>query len=263
MKKFKVEISFVLCVLLCVVGNKFILLINYIFALLLHELAHLFVALKHGYTLKEFKLSMFGVAVELGEKIDDKDSFIINLSGPVFNLFLSLICVAFYWFLPSSYYVLNSFCVANLTLAIFNLLPIYPLDGGKIFCSILGIKKQKIVQKFICFSLFVLSIVLFIKSCFVKINFVFLLLALFFATTKLNHENDMSLLKFSKNKHIEKVELLKINGNETLFELLKKIQSRKYTIFYLNIETSRYIDEDQIINLATKYPLSTKIGAIA
>ena len=132
MKKFKVGISFLLLVLVCVVFQKFTLLINYILALMLHELAHIFVATKCGYTLKEFKLSLFGVAVELNEKIDEKDSFAINISGPFFNLFLCLICVALYWLIPVSFSILNTFCISNLTLAIFNLLPIYPLDGFKL-----------------------------------------------------------------------------------------------------------------------------------
>ena len=112
-----------------------VLLINYILALTLHELAHIFVATKRGYTLKEFKISLFGVAVELNEKIDENDSFVVNISGPVFNLFLCLICVAFYWFIPKSFVVLNTFCISNLTLAIFNLMPIYPLDGFNIIES--------------------------------------------------------------------------------------------------------------------------------
>ena len=66
----------------------------------------------------------------------------------------------------------------------------------------------------------------------------------------------MSLFKYSKNKKIEKVEILKLTGDETLFELLKKIQSRRYTIFYLNQTTPKYIDEDEIIELSTKYPLT-------
>ena len=151
MKKFKIGFSFLLLILICAITQNFLLLINYLLALTFHELAHLFIALKRGYTLKKFKLSLFGVSVELTENVEDKDAFAINMAGPVLNLFLCLICVAFYWFIPNSYQVLNVFCISNLTLGFFNLLPIYPLDGGKIFISIIGAKKYKRVEKFIGF----------------------------------------------------------------------------------------------------------------
>ena len=176
MKKFKIGISFLLLVLVCAICQKFTLLINYILALMLHELAHIFVATKRGYTLKEFKLSLFGVAVELKEKIDEKDSFAINISGPFFNLFLCLICVALYWLIPVSFVVLNTFCISNLTLAIFNLLPIYPLDGGKIFNSMLGAKIYQIFEKIICIACGVLCVILFIFNLLNKTKWVFLLL---------------------------------------------------------------------------------------
>ena len=262
MKKFKIAFSFLLLILLCVVCGKFILLINYIFALILHELAHIFVATKRGYTLKNFKLSLFGVAVELNEKIDEKDSFAINISGPFFNLFLCIVCVALYWLIPISFSILNTFCISNLTLAIFNLLPIYPLDGGKVFHSILGAKKYKIFEKIICLVCSVLFMALFIFNLLNKTKWLFLFFAIFFLTIKTKKSNEMSLFKYSKNKKIEKVEILKLTGNETLFELLKKIKTKRYTIFYLNKTTPKYIDEDEIIELSTKYPLTHTINLI-
>ena len=207
MKKFKIGISFLLLVLVCVICQKFTLLINYILALILHELAHIFVATKRGYTLKEFKLSLFGVAVELNEKIDEKDSFAINISGPFFNLFLCLICVALYWLIPVSFSILNTFCISNLTLAIFNLLPIYPLDGGKIFHSILGAKNYKIFEKLIYLGFGILFIALFILNLLNKTKWLFLLLAIFFLTNKTTKGNEMSLFKYSKNKKIEKEQI--------------------------------------------------------
>ena len=262
MKNFKIGISFLLLVCLCAICGKFVLLINYILALLFHELAHIFVATKRGYTLKEFKLSLFGVAVELNEKIDEKDSFVINISGPFFNLFLCLVCVSFYWLIPLSFQILNTFCISNLTLAIFNLLPLYPLDGGKIFHSIFGTKKYKILEKAICLICGIFCVILFIFNIFNKVKWLCLLLAIFFFTIKSKKGNEMTLFKHSKNKKIEKVEILKITGQETLFELLKKIKTRTYTIFYFNKNKPKYIDEDELIHISTINPLTSSINFI-
>lgn len=262
MKKFKIGISFLFLVLICVITQKFLLLINYILALILHELAHLFVAIKRGYSLKNFKLSLFGIAVDLNEKIDDKDSFAINISGPILNLFLCLVCVALYWLIPQSFLILNTFCIANLTLAVFNLLPIYPLDGGKIFASMVSNKSYKIAEKFIRYAISISLILIFIFTLNKETNWFLILFAVFFLLTNNNHENKMTLFKYSHNKTIEKVVLLKITGEESLFELLKKIQTRKYTIFYFNKTKPQYIDEDQIIDISTQFPLITKLNEI-
>lgn len=259
MKKFKFSISFLLLVFICVVANKLLLLINYILALTLHELAHVYIATKKGYSLKEFKLSLFGVSIQLNEQIDDNDSFAINIAGPVFNLLLCLICVAMYWLIPVSYKFLNLFCVSNLTLAVFNLLPIYPLDGGKIFASITEKFKYRKLEKLIRYGLSAVTLICFVTSCFYSVNWFFLVLFVFLITSKGRENNKMSLFKFSKSKNFNKVELLKTSGDESLFELLKKIQSKKYTIFYFNLNKPTYIDEDEVIELSTKYPLSTKL----
>ncbi|MBQ8615437.1 MAG: hypothetical protein IJ415_02605, partial [Clostridia bacterium] len=133
MKKFKIGPSFFLLIVVCIMTKNIVLMLNYLLALFLHEIAHLWVAGKRGYSLRTIKLDMFGLAVDLNEKVDDKDQFAINIAGPVCNLFVCVLCLATYWLIPTSYIYLNTFCFSNLILAIFNLLPVYPLDGGKIF----------------------------------------------------------------------------------------------------------------------------------
>ena len=123
MKKIKIGISFFLLTLVAFSCGKINLILNYFFALILHELAHLLVAVKSGYTLKRIKLDMFGLLVELNETIDEKDGFKINIAGPIFNLMLCVVCMALYWLIPVSYFYLNTFCFCNLILAIFILKP--------------------------------------------------------------------------------------------------------------------------------------------
>ena len=258
MKKLKCGFGFILLIIICVATQKFLLLINYLLALVLHELAHIFVATKCGYNLKEFKINLFGISVELDEKIADKDAFAINIAGPIFNLFLAILCMALYWLIPVSFKYLNLFCISNLTLAVFNLLPVYPLDGGKIFKSLIQNNKiynklNKIIKIFLSFSLFLLSI----KH---QTNWLFLVLTIFFLFPN-KSETKLSIFKYTKHKKFEKVVVLKIGKEETLFNLLKRIKPNVYTIFYINSNT-KCLDEDLIIDLSTKYPLTSKIKEI-
>ena len=262
MKKFKLGPSFILLILLGILTNRVGLIVNYLLALTLHELAHLWVAVKNGYSLKLIKLDMFGLSIELNETIDDKDSFKINIAGPVFNLLLCVICLALYWLVPTSYYYLNTFCFANLILAIFNLLPVYPLDGGKIFRGMIkSDKTYKILDCIIRYSLASLFICAFIMSCFKMPNFIMIIMAIFFITSKGKQTPTMSIFKYRQNKSFDKVIILKVLETETLFNLIKQIKQHHYTIFYVPT-IQKYFDEDNIIELSLKHPLTSTLHEI-
>lgn len=263
MKKIKLGLSLILLILFGIITNKVVLIVNYMLALSLHELAHLFVAIKSGYSLKQIKLDMFGMCVELNEKIDDKDCFKINIAGPVFNLLLCVVCMAMYWLIPNSFYYLNTFCFCNLILAIFNLLPVYPLDGGKIFCGIIkSDKNYKRMDRVIRFSLAGLFICAFVVSCFKLPNLLLLILALFFITSKGKQMPTMSIFKHRQNKHFDKVVIIKVEETETLFNLIKQIKSNHYTIFYVP-KLQKYFDEDSVINLSLKHDLTINLKEIS
>lgn len=66
-----------------------------------------------------------------------RDEIIVSLAGPISNFILAIILSKLAIFVPLFYY----FAVINLYLGIFNLLPIPPLDGSKIFLNILPIEK--------------------------------------------------------------------------------------------------------------------------
>lgn len=68
-----------------------------------------------------------------------RDSAIISLAGPVSNLVLATICSIFMRLFISYWVIgfLQPLIVLNVVLAVFNLLPIHPLDGFKIVAGIL------------------------------------------------------------------------------------------------------------------------------
>lgn len=260
MKKFRVGVSLILLVAICLVFKNFLLLLNYFFALILHELAHLFVATARGYKLKQLRLDMFGLSLSLDEKIADKDAFAINIAGPLFNLVLCVICVACYWLVPESYYYLNLFCISNICLAIFNLLPIYPLDGGKIFRSIFKNEKSYLkVDRMLRVALCLIFIALFVLSFFKTINFFYALMAMFLLSSKPNKQPTITIFKTAKEKDFAKIVLIKVNENNTIFDLLKRIKSAHYTIFYCNTTKTHYLDEDMLINFSLTHPLDSKL----
>lgn len=86
-----------------------------------------------------------------------RDELLISLSGPLSNLILAAILSLFH--LP----ILQILIVINVSLAVFNLLPIPPLDGSKIFLNLLpDDQSQEWQQAFSQYGYLLLAILLFL-----------------------------------------------------------------------------------------------------
>ncbi len=258
MRKLRVHPSILLLVALCLIFNRFVLLFNYLSALFLHEMAHVFVATRRGYELKMIRLNVFGISVELDEDVSDRDSFAVNIAGPILNLLLCLVCMSLYWIFPKSIQYLNVFCMSNLTIALFNLLPIYPLDGGKIFRSLFHSEKTYGIFN-MCVRVFLTSlfIVLFIYS----LNLFLLIFALFFAIPTGEKESTFSIFKNKHDRRNTRVNLIKVNSDDTLISLIKIIKKHHYTLFYIP-NLNKFINEDMLVNLTLNNSITSKIRDI-
>ena len=126
---------FVLGFFYAITGQIFIFVICTATAIV-HELGHSFVSANLGYRLNKITLMPFG-AVVVGniEGLKFSDQMKIALAGPIINIAVSLFFIAVWWIYPNCYAYTDVVVYANLSMAVVNLLPIYPLDGGRIiFC---------------------------------------------------------------------------------------------------------------------------------
>lgn len=136
--KFRINASFWLFLVVATVFKQGYFAAMYSIAVVLHELAHYVVASRLFYHCTEIRLSIFG-AVLYGDfqDVTSVDRIKIALAGPVCNLVLCLTCLACWWIIPDSYYYTECFVTANLSMACVNMLPCYPLDGGRVLTGIL------------------------------------------------------------------------------------------------------------------------------
>ena len=118
-------------------GELFLFLISTLVALQ-HECAHAFAAAKLGYKLNAVVLMPFGAVIDGDLKgISLKDEIFVAFCGPLCNLITALFFVAIWWFAPTMYAFTDTAFYASLSIALINLLPAYPLDGGRILqCSL-------------------------------------------------------------------------------------------------------------------------------
>lgn len=114
-------------------GELFLFLLSALVAIQ-HECAHAFAAAKLGYKLNAIVLMPFGAVIDGDLRgISFKDEIFVALCGPLCNLITAAFFVALWWLAPTLYAFTDVACYTSLAIALINLLPAYPLDGGRIF----------------------------------------------------------------------------------------------------------------------------------
>ncbi|EGT3614984.1 peptidase M50 [Clostridium perfringens] len=115
------------------------------FWIIIHELAHYFVLVKLNIESEKFKLHILGARLEIKdyEDLSSREKLIVCSAGPILNCIVAIIFLCIYKFFFKNEYIYSSYEI-NLVLFIFNLLPTYPLDGGKILGAIL---EEKMIFK--------------------------------------------------------------------------------------------------------------------
>ena len=141
-KRFRIHPVFIPFALLLAFCGKSLFLLNSLAAVILHELGHAFSMKNRGYTLSSLVLMPYGATLFSGGNIDRRDEIYISLAGPMANLLAATALSALWWFFPSLYPYTDVMATANLVIAVFNLLPFYPLDMSRIIMSCVTNKKR-------------------------------------------------------------------------------------------------------------------------
>ena len=110
-------------------------------SVLAHELTHSLVALKYGMPVRGITLFLLGGVSQIGKEATRPSSeFVIAFVGPLSSVVLGLIFLGVSEGLEgvnSHVYAITAMAVyVNFMLGIFNMLPAYPMDGGRVFRAV-------------------------------------------------------------------------------------------------------------------------------
>jgi Zn-dependent protease len=192
------NVTFVLAVFFCVV---------------LHELGHALTAKHFGVTTKKITLLPIGGVASL-DKIPEspKQEFLIVIAGPLVNV---VIAVLLYFIVPIQSYAdinfteafdtLTSFTlqnflfylfIVNVALVLFNIIPAFPMDGGRILRALLATKMSRVKATQIATSIGQIIAVLFLLIGLLQ-NPILVIIALF-----------IFLGAYSENQMVQDLELI-------------------------------------------------------
>ncbi len=109
-------------------------------SLLLHELAHSYIAVHNNISIKKISLFIFGGVAHMEKEPDDPlTEFKVAIAGPIMSLIIVLVFILLRNILAISHAhhltiaMLNYVILMNAGIVIFNMIPGFPLDGGRVF----------------------------------------------------------------------------------------------------------------------------------
>ena len=212
-------------------------------ALAFHEMGHLIMMKNARIEINFIKIEPFGITIRLKNSFykSEKNEILIALGGPLLNLILALAFTLI--FKEKGRY----FIMANLSVGVFNFLPLYPLDGGRILRCMIASKYGVLRSyKLILDLTKILGILLFIMGVYIlfltRFNFFICIISAFLIYNTVGERQRMYawLLKEisdykNKNKDIEKmcVKPVAVNKNFLIRKILHSLSFNGYYIFYV------------------------------
>lgn len=111
--------------------------------ILLHELGHSVVAMHYGFEIESIRLWLLGGVARFTEMPEDwRQEFAVAVAGPLVSILLGILSYGVFVVLPSTLgavqFVVGYLALMNVTLAAFNLLPGFPMDGGRVLRALLA-----------------------------------------------------------------------------------------------------------------------------
>lgn len=113
-------------------------------SIILHEVSHAVMARRHGLTIRGITLFIFGGVAEMAEEPPTaKSEFLVAIAGPIASVLIGAVCFTLWsvgtaagWPGPAVS-IAGVLAWINVTLVIFNMVPAFPLDGGRVLRSAL------------------------------------------------------------------------------------------------------------------------------
>lgn len=260
MKHFKVNPLFFLVTFLSWYTGSFAsFLITYI-SLVFHEGIHLYFLAKHQIPVRKIVIEPFGISIETARRMPQ--NAIVYLSAPIGNLLVAGILILLQLWQKNLVYA--QWIIANLCLGLVNLLPILPLDGGRVLLLKIEQKygKEEAKKRMVFFSCALLVPLILVTVFLIgKTDGSFgLLLVLIFICYTLLSGNRLFTYKKLKNQAfrnengafqtVQEVEHLGVRWDYPARKLLKNFCGEKYYIINIFKDGTllKTVTETQILN---------------
>jgi stage IV sporulation protein FB len=132
---------FIIILMTSVITGHFLELLTLFAIVFVHEMGHFIAAKGFGWRVREVRFLPFGGVAVVDDQgnIPASEDIAVALAGPLQNFLLAAFALVMEWTRIWSAEWVHYFIQSNLLIGLFNLLPVLPLDGGKIMQSVMSL----------------------------------------------------------------------------------------------------------------------------
>ncbi len=170
--RFRIDLKIFILIIIFILTKQIKIYAMIMLFAIIHEFGHLIAGILLGMKPEKFNIKLFGVSIDFSIRKNDYNNKIkkanyleikkifIALAGPLTNILITIFLIVF-----NSFNINNNdrllMIFSNIVLIIFNILPIYPLDGGRILKGLIYIFRGKyIAEKYIHNISYIILIIL-------------------------------------------------------------------------------------------------------
>jgi len=226
----------------------------------IHEMGHYFMAKAFKWRVRKVMLWVFGGVMETEEHGNQsiKEDILVTIAGPIQHIFIYILL---FFLLESgilSEVIFNMAMSYNTVILLFNLLPIWPLDGGKLLFTLLSVKYpyRKALEGIIILSMILSISFIILHIIFYSFTLSFTLIMLFlFIENRLEWKRRFYIFmrflleRYKGNHAVRKLEVLHLPGNVLLMEAFTLFKrEKKHTIAIKDNKNLNRIDETDCLH---------------
>ena len=228
-----------------------------VIAVIVHEAGHAVVARHYGIKTQTLTLLPFGAMVDIDATfLGKRERVAILLAGTFANMIFALLVGAMLWLFPALFLTWEVLIIANAIPAIVNLLPIYPLDGGKVVAELFphpfARKTMRIASTALFGALAVWGFVI-LHPMTVLVG------AMMVVTIHIEFRASRFTSAFSQKK-IGAMHNVAVTTKTKLFEAYKSVHKQRFTRFVVIDRGNRVILENELEQLLVANDLWCNIG---
>lgn len=226
-----------LTMLIFILIGRFRLIIYFMLLIIVHEIGHIISSLMFRWKIDKIIILPFGGLIKYNKMINTYiiEDFIVSISGIIYQ--------SFFYMLIHNLINYNYFSYIHFFILVFNLLPIYPLDGSKILNSLFSMffSFYNSMKISIYISYFFLSILLVLSLVYNRLLFIVLLFPLI-NTYKCKKNIFLIFNKFLFERYIYKIKYKKI-------KIISKAKKMKKNYNHIFLVDNIYLSEDNYLKL--------------
>lgn len=210
--------------------------IIYTLTALVHECGHIFCAHSMGFSCERVKLMPYGAAAECEiDGISPADEIKLSLAGPLVNAAICVFLAGLWWFYPITYAYTDTVMAANAVTFLINILPAYPLDGGRVArCLLVKIMPERAANIVLRGVTVLVAIGLASLFFFTDMGINCISFGLFLLCSAFSKPPVASKINFAENKKLKRgleVKYILADRSLTYRRAVRFLDDKKYVVF--------------------------------